>query len=290
MILSLRKVSIFGRFPFVRLLQVFHNPLYAVHLLKKNLFYKREVCNYSPRYEKFKFLDGSETLNHVVENRTSLARFSDGEIGILMGASIIPPDSNWSQTWSKKLKNELAMVLNSNKKNLMVAVDPPGVFLASKTSVHPIRFEWNMWVDTRRTLFKFLVDGNSYGHCHLFLKENSPEFDWNKFKSYISDRNVIVAAGNTGKLSHLDLGCTTDFIECGVDNAFEKKEWIKSKVYECIETNKYDKSNILLMLCLGPTACILAYELDDLQVLDTGHIFEFAAEGFIENNLSSLSL
>ena len=286
MFLSLRQLNFFGRYPFGRLIQVIQNPNFGLHLVLKNFFYKRELTDYSSKYSEFKFLDGQGSLDYIIANKASLARFSDGEVGILMGAGIFPPDSNWSQRWTRALQDSLSSVLSSTRPSLLVAVDPPKVFLSSKDAVHPIPFEWNMWVDTRRSLFKYLNKGQSYGHCHLFLAENSPEFQWIKFQSYISKRNVIVVTGNSKAISNLKLGSTTSFIECGVNNAFEKKELIKNKVYDCIKINYFDKENALIMLCLGPTACVLALEMKDLQVLDTGHIFEFAAEGFIEKNMA----
>jgi hypothetical protein len=287
MYLSLRRIKILGRFPFVRIIQVLDNPRFIFHILKKNIFYKRESQNYSSRYSSYKFLNGEESLQHIIDHKVSMARFSDGEIGILMGAGIYPPDSNWSQKWSKELQYALSNVLKSSSDNLFIAVDPPCVFLASKNSKHPIPFEWNMWIDTKRNLFKFLNAGQKYGHCHLFLPENSPEFNWKKFKSYLTERNVIVCTGNIESISHLNLGITTDFIECGANNAFEKKEVVKSNIYKCIKDNDYSRNSVIIMLCLGPTACILASEMVDLQVLDTGHMFEFAAKGFLEVKLSS---
>ena len=55
----------------------------------------------------------------------------------------------------------------------------------------------------------------------------------------------------------------------------------------CIVRENLPVDNVLVLACLGPTAGIIAEELIDqsVQVWDTGHIFEFAAEGFIEDHL-----
>jgi len=287
--ISLRKVKMFGRFPFVRLQQIIDNPAYLIHILKKNIFYKRENVDFSSQYTGFLFLDGSESLEYIINNRASLARFSDGEIGVIHGASICPPDSDWSQRWSHSLARDLVAVLKSSRPNLLIAVDPPKVFLAKKNSEHPIPFCWNMWVDTRRSLYKYLNKQQSYGHCHLFLQANAPEFCWEKFRHYLEDRFVIVCSGDVNGLKHLRIGRSTYFLECGKDNAYEKIDAIEESIRSTIEDKKIPVAQALVMLCLGPTACILAYRMSDLQVLDTGHIFEFAEPGFIEKKLSSAS-
>jgi hypothetical protein len=70
-------------------------------------------------------------------------------------------------------------------------------------------------------------------------------------------------------------------------NAFERKDEIKFDVMACIIKNRLPVDNVLVLACLGPTAGVIAEELLDhsIQVWDTGHIFEFAAEGFIECQL-----
>lgn len=291
--IEVRKFEIFGVFPVVRLISLIENPRYIIHLLKKNLWYKRFAPDYSYKYKDIEFLSGQETLEVLIRDKLSLARFSDGEIEQLVGAGIYPPDSDWSQKNSKELVAAISSNLSSVKPGLLVAVDPPSTFLASRASLeggevsHDIAFCYNMWVDMRRIMWRFLSADKAYGHCHLFIRLNCPDLNWNMLREHFSTRNIIVATGNTHLISHLKLGLTTNFIDCGTVDAFERKNEIKFEIMACIVKNNLPVSNVLVLACLGPTAGIIAEDLLDhsIQVWDTGHIFEFAAEGFIESQL-----
>lgn len=285
--IEIRKFQIFGVFPVVRLISVIENPYYLIHLIKKNLWYKRFATDYSYKYKDIRFLSAQETLEVLIREKLSLARFSDGEIEQLMGAGEYPPDSNWSQKNSRELINAISLNLGSRKPGLLVAVDPPSTFLASRNSRHDIAFGYNMWVDMRRVMWRFLDKDKAYGHCHLFIRQNCPDLNWGMMRDYFHTRDIIVATGNTHSIKHLQLGKTTHYIECGTVDAFEKKNKIKFDIIACILLNNLQIENVLVLACLGPTAGIIAEELLDqsIQVWDTGHIFEFAAEGFIEDKL-----
>ena len=264
------------------------NPKYIFHLIKKNLWYKRFAKDYSYKYNDIKFLSAQESLETMIHNKLSLARFSDGEIEQLVGAGEYPPDSDWAQRNSNELVSAISRNLSSTHPKLLVAVDPPSTFLASRGSKHNIHFGYNMWVDMRRIMWRYLHKDRPYGHCHLFIRPNCPDLDWDMLRNHLSKRDVIIATGNTHLIKHLNLGKTTNFIECGTVNAFERKDDIKYKILACILHNKLNIENVLVLGCLGPTAGIIAEELleDSIQFWDTGHIFEFAAKGFIESKLN----
>ncbi|MDE3059512.1 MAG: DUF1792 domain-containing protein [Pseudomonadota bacterium] len=284
--LFFRRIRIGGRFPFIRLIQVRDNPLYLLHMAVKNLVFKREpVAKYRDRYAAMTFLSGQQTLEDLITHGKSLARFSDGEFEMITGAGIYPPDSDWCQRWSKPLVKDLLAALSSADPRLLVAVDPPETFLGERDSVHPIPFEYNMWIDMRRLMWRYLRPGRSYGHCHLFLRTNCPDLNWSQLREFFRDRDVIIATGNTHKLSHLVLGRRNFFIECGTEHAYEKKERIKADIRALITRENLDRSNTLVLASLGATAPILAHQLLDegICVWDTGHMFEFAASGFIES-------
>lgn len=289
MSLFFRRISIFGRFPFVRLIQVLDNPAFILQMLKKNLIYKRSTIDYMPMYAKFKFLSGQESLEELIQSGKSLARFSDGEFELITGAGIYPPDSDWCQKWSPALRDDLLSSLSCTDPRLLVAVDPPSTFLAPRDSHHSIRFEWNMWVDMRRLMWKHLAPGGSFGHSHLFLKTNCPDLDWATMKNFLADKNIVIATGNVKNLKHLNLGRRTFFIECGTENAYERKEEIKRAIRELISRAGLLKGNTIVFASLGPTAGIIAHQLldDNICVWDTGHMFEFADKNFIENTLAN---
>lgn len=289
MSLFFRRVSIFGRFPFVRLIQVIDNPVFILQMLKKNFIYKRSTIEYKHMYAQFKFLSGQETLEELMRSGRSLARFSDGEFELITGAGIYPPDSDWCQKWSPALRDDILSALSCDDPRLLVAVDPPSTFLASRDSIHSIRFEWNMWVDMKRLMWKYLAPRGKFGHSHLFIKANCPDLDWGKMKNFLADKNIVIATGNIHNLMHLNIGAQTFFIECGTENAYERKDVIKQEILEVISNAGLSKDKTIVFASLGPTAGIIAHELldDNICVWDTGHMFEFADKNFIENVLDN---
>ena len=59
-------------------------------------------------FKSIKFISTEETLNELIDNKKSIARFGDGEFGIIFGNNI------GFQKFDKKLKKKLLSVLNSN--------------------------------------------------------------------------------------------------------------------------------------------------------------------------------
>lgn len=281
--LSIRRFKIFGLFPVVRLIQIIENPKYIIHILKKNIYYKNDKRDYSIYYEKINFLSANETLIYLIEKNISLARFGDGEFDQLFGAGEYPPDSDWSQKWSKSLENDLKNLLENQSKKLLLAFYPPSVFLASKNSKPQKVFSYNMWIDMKRMLWKYLKPEMVYGHAQLFIHQVIADFDWDLFKKHVSNKEIIIVTGNTKSIEHLKLGKQTYFIEAGNTDAYERKGQIISKIKALFTNNNISKKSALIFLSLGPTACLIANELkDEFVCWDTGHIFEFAASNFFE--------
>lgn len=277
--MSLRKISILGRFPFVRLVQVLDNPAYLIHILRKRFVYRKQADRYLDKYDGFTFLSGQQTLEELIRSGRSLGRYSDGEFEIITGGGIYPPDSNWSQRYTPALQRELLALLSTRDPRIMMAVDPPETFLGKPESVHRIRFEYPMWIDMRRLMWRYLQPGQAYGHSHLFVPENCPDLDWDMLCEYFRQKDVVVATGNTSSLRRLQLGRTTHFIECGTVDAYERRERTKQEIRDLIDAQNLDKRDVLVLASLGPTAQLIARDFLDegICVWDTGHMFKFAA-------------
>lgn len=289
MSLFFRRISVLGRFPFVRLIQIWNNPAYLLHILKKNIIYKRSTIDFEPKYEGLTFLSGMHSLEALISGNKSLARFSDGEFEQLTGGGEYPPDSDWCQKWSPSLQRDLEATLACTDPRLLVAVDPPTTFLAPRDSAHHIRFEYNMWVDMRRLMWTFLTPGHTYGHSHLFIKANCPDLDWSVMRQHFANKDIIIATGNTQKLKGINLGRRTFFVECGTENAYERKDNIKQAIHKVIQTEGLDKASTIVLASLGPTAGILAHQMlsENIRVWDTGHMFAYAAKNFLETTFAA---
>ena len=57
-----------------------------------------------------------KTVNELIENKKSIARFGDGEFKIIFGKNV------GFQIYNKTLKDKLLKVLKSNKNNLLIGI------------------------------------------------------------------------------------------------------------------------------------------------------------------------
>jgi len=276
--MSLRKISIRGRYPFVRLRQLLDNPKFLFRWIANNFYYKRSLKDYSKFYKDFTFLSPEETLDELVVYGKSLARVNDGEFDQLSGIGEYPPDSDWSQKYSKELRVDMLKVLSSKEDNLCVAVTPDKYFLAKKDDDLGEPFDYNMWVYTKTFLHRFLNKGQSYGDCRLFVPFCSPGLDWKLLIDFLRSKIVIIATGNVSSLSDIRLGRENYYVECGKVNAYERKHDIKKMIDTVLSDNNIHKDDVVVLASLGPTAGILALEYlgEGITVWDTGHIFKHA--------------
>lgn len=272
------RISIFGVFPFVRFRQMLTYPPFFIHYLKRLLYYNYISHRYIPKYKGFTFLSPQETLCRIIDGNMSLARFGDGDIEQLTGAGEYPPDSDWSQRASASLIRKIEVVLSSKNNNLLIAPVSPEVFLERKGKAQKTNTIYNMWVDMRMLLWRYMHKGQEYGDANVFIPAHHPDLDWRKLKEFMRNKTVLIITGGVDSLSDISLGRHTFFIEAGKHDAFERYETIVADIYRCIEINSLHNEELLIMASLGPTAGILAHDLSQkgYQVWDTGHIFKFA--------------
>jgi hypothetical protein len=230
-------------------------------------------------------MNGVESIRALIKSGKSLARFSDGAFDQLNGGGIYSIQSNYCQKWSKELQSDMIKVLSATDERLMVAVDPPSTFLSQRGARHNFPYEYNMWIDMKRQLWKYLNKENKYGHSHLFIPKNCPEVDWYELLNFLNTKNIIIATGNIDKLPKINFGKNIYKIECGMENAYERKNKILKNIIECVELNSLQGSDLLVMLSLGPTAPIIVFDLMNKGICawDTGHFFKFADQIFLHN-------
>lgn len=271
-------MQVFGAFPLVRLRQLRDNPGIFWYYLMRFVRYKRTSGKYIPLYKNYTFLTPQETLNRVLSGNLSLARLNDGELGILAGFGIYPPDSDWTQRYSRALRMRLEEVLASERDDLLVAVPPPWVFLASSEEAKEHGVLYTMWTEARMLLHRFLKEGRPYGDANVFIPFHHEDFDWQRFHSYLSTKDVVIVTGGISKLFDVSLGRRTFFVETGKHDAFEHYTEIRMRLANLIDAEALAKKDTLIMASLGPTAGVLALDLvgEGWQVWDTGHFFRYA--------------
>lgn len=277
---SIWTINIAGRLPMIRVRQFINNPAYLWYFLKRLFWYKRISHRYIDRYKNFQFLSGSETIKKLLNERLSLARFSDGEIDMLTGMGVFDPNLAWSQPYSNELRDALFRSITASHPRLLIAHTAPDKFLASREEAAKRGMSYTMWTDTRLHLYKYLKPEVSYGDAHSFIARDNSAINWEEIKHFLKQYDVVVVTGGVDGLRHLTLGQRTFFVEAGKHDAFSRYDKIVLDIKALFNEEGLNKENTLIMASLGPTASVLAVDLNQQGyfIWDSGHIFKYAAE------------
>lgn len=217
----------------------------------------------------FKVLSIEESLDYIIEHNSSVVRFGDGELAIIQGENIGFQEKN------EELANRLKEVLESNEENLLVCI--PGVFSSLKAHTKSAQKFWKINLMKTRKYWYNLCKNDFYlnafisrPYIEIKNKENSKVY-FEKISLLYKDKDVVLVEG---KYSRLGVGNdlfknvkSLKRILCPTKNAFLKYDEILKEV------SKVSKDKLIL-LSLGPTAKVLAYDLykKGYHVLDIGHI------------------
>ena len=232
-----------------------------------------------------KVLSLRETIKFISQNNLSIIRFGDGEMSAINHSDLGFQKAN--QTLSLRLKE----IIQVNQKGLLICV--PGMFskLDDFAGI-PFWFALHHQFRYRHQWLELLSSQQIYGDTLITrpylaykqsLRETSGEIFQALFKLWES-KNVVLVEGAKSRM-----GVGNDMFEktsslkrilCPAENAFEKYEQILQTVKA--HTNKND----LILVSLGPTAKVLAYDLFLLgyRVLDIGHL-DMEYEMFLRKEL-----
>ena len=211
-----------------------------------------------------------DTLNYILKNHCSVARFGDGEMDIITGHSI--PYQDYDENLANELKK--IMSLQSDKKFMVCLSD---VFEnLERYNQSAIDF-WKGHLNNNLEMYRSLCTGTWYGstfisrpYMDLVDKSVSKEYFY-KIKQLWDDRDILIVEGVTSRSGVgndlFDNAKSIQRIICPSRNAYAKVE----KIEQSIE--KYGK-NRLVLLILGPTAKVLSRRLSNkrYQTIDIGHI------------------
>lgn len=237
-----------------------------------------EICKYCPREIVFKGLNiasREETLNEIISDNKSIARFGDGEFKIIFGRGIGFHKS------SKLLKKGLLNVLNSNLDNLMIGLNIPYREIELNIRPDDWRDYWKKYINKYKFKIINLLDIKKKYYFALVFKysllfKNKKKFD---IRSYIKKlrkiwdkRDILIIEGlYTRSGIGNDLFNNTNSIKrilCPPENAF----LVYKKILNKFQKLKIEK-DVLILISLGPVASILSYDLCKMgyQALDIGH-------------------
>lgn len=213
------------------------------------------------------------TIDEIINKRRSIARFGDGEFDLLLRTNDIG-----FQKLNDELGNRLYEVLHSDNPNLLVCL--PKVF-TSKDLKRMHYYARRCWVrllyKKRRAIYKVLDFSKVYGDAfvtrnYIDLEDKSHVGEYfKKIKGIWDARDVVIIEGRYTRFGVgndlLNNAKSVKRILCPEKNAFEKY----NEILEC--SRSIDK-NCLVLIALGPTATVMAYDLCkySYQAIDIGHL------------------
>ncbi|KPV39317.1 SP_1767 family glycosyltransferase [Alicyclobacillus ferrooxydans] len=227
-----------------------------------------------------------ETLNKVAHDRVSISRFGDGEFKIMEGESLFFQESE------PILRMRLQQVLRAKLDNHIVGI--PDVFGSIERFTDKSKYHWKRYLRYNRfTIYKMLDWKKEYYDAlmtrlyidHEDKSKARERFD--KLKKLWDKREVLIIEGSLSRLGvGNDLFANAKTIErilCPSKNAF-------SMYQEILREATKNSKNKLILIALGPTATVLAYDLTryGFQAVDVGHIdieYEWFLRGVVDKSV-----
>lgn len=223
----------------------------------------------------FHIMDDEQLIDEIVNNKKSYTRFGDGELSLILTDKF---DLNFQYN-SKSLRDRLSEVLNSNLDNLIIGINRsfnnPDIY-NEKTQKHCRTFNYLYREKFKRIIPNDKVYGNS-SITRFYIDFDNSDYSGaekriNNIKRIWKNRQLLIVEGEHSRLGvGNDLFCESKGIRrilVPETNAFNSYDEILTSVIENHQENE------LVLLAVGPTATILAYDLckKGIQTIDVGHV------------------
>ena len=241
-----------------------------------------QQCKPSTLFKSIKINSRDDTLNEIIINKKSIARFGDGEFMILFGKNIK------FQKYNEILKDKLLKVLNSNIPNLLVGI---------MNLINPNDSFWGDWLEKNKFNLAKIINKDKIYYSYSITRFYSPSINRKSIKNYITKfktiwdkRDILIIEGEKTRIGvGNDLFNNSKSIKriiCPAENAFNSYE----KILKFVTTFKLDKKTLIL-ISLGPTATVLVYDLHKLgnQIIDFGH-FDINYEYYLRNATKKIKI
>ncbi|MCY7164421.1 SP_1767 family glycosyltransferase [Streptococcus mitis] len=211
-----------------------------------------------------------ETLDYIIENKSSLVRFGDGEINMLAGHSIPYQD------YDEELVSTMRDIIGQESRKELVVCLPDAFTDRFRFTYWAIPF-WKDHMDHYMDFYRELCSDSWYGSTFVsrpyidFEDKSQAKSQFEKLKSIWKDRDLLIVEGATSRSGVgndlFDEANSIKRIICPSHSAF-------SRVHEIEQEIEKHAADRLILCMLGPTAKVLAYHLSRKghQVLDIGHI------------------
>ncbi|SEW09076.1 SP_1767 family glycosyltransferase [[Clostridium] fimetarium] len=235
-----------------------------------------------------KVMSIEETVEAIVSNKLSVSRFGDGEFRMMFDIN-----GPLFQNAIPELAEKLRMIVKSNLDNHMVAIhDIYGMFTNVKSYVCDY---YRQYLNYNRKQEYIMLDmGKKYGNSFVSrfyinnMDRNLAEKRFSDIKRIWNLREVVIIEGEKTRMGIgndlFDNAINIRRILAPAENAYDKYNDILKEACKL-------PTNTLIILALGPTATVLAYDLSKAgyQAIDIGHI-DIEYEWFLMNAQQKVSI
>ncbi len=243
--------------------------LYEIKLKITDAFWLAFECFYAPLHKPPVVAGVEETIDAIVKNKASIARFGDGEIKLIAGKDLK------FQKATPLLSKKLAQVLSSDEQGLLVGI--ADIFDDMERYNEETKVHWRKHLSRyRKEWYKHILKGKKYYNAsmtrqYIGLNERSEGLEiYKKMQEIWQDRDVVFIEGESSRMGvGNDLFSNAKSIRRILGpstQAFDRYDEILD------ELCKLEKDSLIL-LALGPVATCLAYDLhkNGYQAVDIGH-------------------
>ena len=214
--------------------------------------------------------DIDQTLDYIIENQSSIIRFGDGEMDLMLGKSI--PYQVYDENLASQLKEIIS--LQSDEK---LVIGLPNVFDNRSNFTPAAEAFWKVHLEHHLKDYVELARADWYGTTFVsrpyidYVDKSQSFSQFEKLKQIWKNEDILIVEGVTSRSGVgndlFDGANSIKRIICPSHDAYSRIEEIQEAVLQYVE-------NRLILCMLGPTAKILSYNLfrKGYRVLDIGHI------------------
>lgn len=238
-------------------------------------FVKYEIADDLPNLFIPKILTAEETVDNIINNKRSIARFGDGEFLLIKNIGIS------FQKADKHLSERLTDVLTTKIEGLDIGLPYSMCHSTGGQDEFSKHFTRTFWGHNTDWVVNLLDKNRIYANTGFTILPDTIE-KYNHIREIWQNRDITVICGDRviQKVKHnvFDNAKTIDYIFAPTVNAFAEYDDILSRA-------KKVSRDRLICIILGPTATVLAYDMTKLgyQALDLGHIVK-SYDSFPENH------
>lgn len=211
-------------------------------------------------------------IDGIIQQNKSLARFGDGEFEIIFNRN----RADFQKT-SAKLSSRLREILQSKESNLMVAIADNYGSLDKYTEDAAYGIRSYLTEDVRKQHMTILEAERVYYDTYvtrpymIYKDKKTAGERFKKFQEIWAQKKVTIIEGEGTRV-----GIGNDLLENAIDirRIIAPSQDAFSVYDDILKAALEEDTNRLLLIALGPTATVLAYDLcrSGYQAIDIGHI------------------